>query len=117
MKNLKTDINEQRFYLSNHLTKINDIVNAVLGIKIPLKIVEKTNNRENYFDILSSENIKNMCGIMKKAFDEVTIGTFNVSWFENGVDIRFVFFYKTHNGSNAVDFCRMQIINNMIELM
>lgn len=115
--NLKTNYKEQKKYLEKHLEQINIVVGAILGYNPMLKIVQKENRTGTYFELTNSTNVKNLCGIMSQAFSKVTIGTFGVFWFENGVSLSFDFFYETKStGSNGVEFCKLQILDDVLKL-
>lgn len=114
---LKNNIDEQRAYLQRNLTQINTVVSAILGYRTNLEIVEKTNNRGTYFKVIDGRNIKDKCGVMAKAFVEVTIGSFSVGWSDEGVYMNFVFNYE-HNdgGTNGAEFCRLEVVNDFVKI-
>lgn len=116
---LKNNIAEQREYLERNLEQLNTVVSAVLGIRTHLRIEEKTNYRkETYFEVIDDRNIRGCCGVMAKAFTEVTIEDFGVRWKENGVCINLDFRY-THigGGSNGAHFCTVEIIDNFVKII
>lgn len=115
---LKNNIDEQRVYLERNLGQLNTVVSAVLGIKTDLKIEEKTDWRKaTYFKIIDDGNIRDCCGVMAKAFKEVTIGTFGVWWSDEGVCMDLHFNY-VHNsgGSNGAEFCSIDIVNDFVKI-
>lgn len=115
---LKNNIDEQREYLKKNLDQLNIVVSAVLGIETRLKIKEKTNYcGQTYFKIIDDENIRDYCGVMAKAFREVTISNFGIWWNDEGVSMDLHFNY-IHNsgGSNGAEFCRIDIINNFVKI-
>lgn len=116
---LKNNIDEQREYLQRNLEQLNGVVSAVLGIKTHLRIEEKTNYRkETYFEIIDDRNIRDCCGIMTKAFREVTIGNFGMWWSDEGVcmDLRFNY-QHINSGSNGAEFCRISIIDDFVKII
>lgn len=115
---LTDNIEEQREYLETNLEQLNTVVSAILGYKLRLEIVEKHNGKKTYFKIVDDRNIKDMCGVMEKAFDEVTISSFSVWWKEDGVGIEFDFNYKHIGcGSNGAKFCTIDITNGFVKII
>ncbi len=115
---LKHDVNEQREYLERNLEQLNTVVSAVLGIRTHLRIVEKTDFRkQTYFKVIDDRNIRDCCGVMAKAFQEVTISNFGIWWSDEGVCMDLHFNY-VHNsgGSNGAEFCRIDIVNDFVKI-
>ena len=114
----KNNIDEQREYLQRNLEQINTVVSAVLGIKTHLRIEEKKDYlKQTYFKIIDDRNILDCCGVMAKAFTEVTISNFGMWWSDDGVCMDLHFNY-IHNGggSNGAEFCRIDIINDFVKI-
>ena len=115
---LKNNVDEQREYLQRNLEQLNTVVSAVLGIKTHLRIEEETNYRkETYFNIIDNRNIRDCCGVMAKAFKEVTISNFGIWWSDEGVCFDLHFDY-THigGGHNGAEFCRIDIVNDFVKI-
>lgn len=115
---LKNNIDEQREYLQRNLAQLNTVVSAVLGVKTNLKVYEKKRYQgQTYFDIIDDKNIRDLCGVMAKAFTEVTISNFGIGWRDNGVSIDLHFNYVHINGgSNAAHFCTIDIIDDFVKI-
>ena len=115
---LKNNVSEQRAYLERNLEQLNIVISAVLGTKVELKIIEHTNYRkETYFSLEDNYNFRDKCGIMVKAFTEVTIGNFGMWWRDNGVCMDLQFEYKHINGgSNGAKFCTIDIIDDFVKI-
>ena len=115
---LKDNAVEQREYLEKNLGQINTVISAILGYKTKLEIKETTNCRGTYFKLSDHRNIREKCGVMAKAFEEVCIGSFTMGWSEEGVYISFVFRYQhIDGGTNASDFCAVNIINDLVTII
>ena len=115
---LKNNVDEQRAYLERNLEQLNTVVSAVLGIRTYLRIEEKTDYRkQTYFKIIDDRNIRDCCGVMAKAFKEVTIGNFGIWWSDEGVCMDLHFNYVHINGgSNGAEFCRIDIVNDFVKI-
>lgn len=114
---LKNNIDEQRNYLERNLEQLNTVVSAILGYRTHLEIVEKTNNRGTYFKVIDNRNIRDKCGVMAKAFTEVTIGSFSVGWGDEGVYMSFDFNYEhIDGGTNGAKFCEIEIVNDFVKI-
>lgn len=115
----KNNIEDQRNLLKKHLEEINIVVSAKLGIKVNLNIKEKTNyQKQTVFSLIDNKNIKNKCGVMESAFENVYIETFGVWWQEDGVAFELDFKYEHINGgSNGAKICTIQIKNNLLKLL
>ena len=114
---LKNNVDEQREYLQRNLEQINTIISAVIGYKTNLEINERKNCRGTYFGLIDRRNIRDKCGVMAKAFTEVTIGTFNVGWGDEGVYMSFDFNYQhIDGGTNGAEFCKIEIINDFVKI-
>lgn len=116
--NLKNNIDEQREYLQRNLEQLNMVVSAVLGIKTHLKIEEvKDCYKRIYVKVVDDRNIRDCCGVMAKAFKEVTISDFGMWWSDEGVCIDLHFNYVHNNGgSNGANFCTIDIINDFVKI-
>lgn len=91
---LKDNVTEQKEYLENNLEQLNTVVSAILGYKTQLKIKEEKDYRnKTYFKVVDDRNLKEKCGVMEKAFREVTISNFNMWWLEDGVSMDLHFNY------------------------
>lgn len=115
----KNNIEDQRNLLKTHLEEINIIVSEKLGIKVDLEIKEETNyKKQTVFSLIDDKNIKNKCGVMESAFENVYIEAFGVWWQEDGVVFELDFKYEhIDGGSNGAKFCTMQIKNNLLKLL
>lgn len=115
---LKNNIDEQREYLQRNLDRLNTVVSAVLGIRTHLKIEERTDYRkQTHFEIIDNRNIRDCCGVMAKAFQEVTISNFGIWWDDEGVcfDLHFNYVH-IGGGSNGAEFCRINIIDDFVKI-
>lgn len=110
---------EQREYLERNLERLNTIVSAVLGVKVELKIVEHTNyKKETHYSLEDNHNFRNKCGVMAKAFKEVTICSFGVWWKDQGVTIKLDFCYEyIDGGRNGANFCAVDIVDDFIKII
>lgn len=115
---LKNNVMEQREYLERNLEQLNTVVSAILGVKTRLQVEEKKNYRgEIRFEIVDRKNYRNQCGIMGKAFTEVTIEDFGMWWRDNGVCIELNFRYQhVDGGSNGAKFCTVEIIDDFVKI-
>jgi hypothetical protein len=114
---LKNNIDEQRKYLERNLEQLNTVVSAVLGYRTHLEIIEKTNNRGTYFKVIDNRNIRDKCGVMAKAFTEVTISNFGIWWSDEGVCFYLHFNYvHIGGGSTGAEFCRIDIVNDFVQI-
>ena len=109
---------EQKEYLERNLEQINAVVSEIIGIKTNLRVEKHMNYlMQDYFKFVDDTNIRNHCGIMKSAFKEVTIESFDMQWQENGVIIRFDFIYERIYGRyDRMQFCEIEIINDVIKI-
>ena len=116
---LKNNVDKQREYLERNLEQLNTVVSAVLGIRTHLRIVEEVNcYKETYFKVIDDRNIRNLCGVMAKAFKEVTISSFGMGWSDEGVGMSLHFNYDhIYGGSNGADFCRINIVNDFVKII
>ncbi len=115
---LKYNIDKQREYLERNLKALNTVVSAVLGIGVCLQIKEQTDYRkQTYFKLIDDRNIRDCCGVMAKAFKEVTISNFGIWWSDEGVcfDLHFNYVHLS-GGSNGAEFCRIDIINDFVTI-
>lgn len=115
---LRNNVVEQREYLERNLEQLNTVVSAVLGIRTHLRIVEKKDYRNaTYFKIVDDRNIRNCCGVMTKAFKEVTISNFGIWWSDEGVCMDLNFDYvHIDGGSNGAKFCTVDIIDDFVKI-
>lgn len=114
---LKDNITEQREYLERNLYQLNTVVSAILGYQTRLEIIEKTNNNKTYFRVEDNRNIREKCGAMAKAFEEVTVSNFGMWWFEDGVAMDLNFNYKhIDGGTNGAKFCSINIIDSLVTI-
>lgn len=115
---LKNNIEEQKAYLEKNLEQLNTVVSAILGYRTDLFIKEMKQGNKTYLELIDDRNLKDECGIMAKVFSKVTIESFNMWWSENGVCIELVFVYELNKcGSNCVEFCTLNIVNNMVTIV
>lgn len=115
---LKDNISEQKEYLEKNLEQLNTVVSAILGYKTKLKVKEIKQGNKTYFSITDDRNIKEKCGVMAKAFKEVSISTFSMWWQEDGVVFNLHFNYTLNDyGSNGVEFCRIKIVNGLVTIV
>ena len=116
---LKNSVDEQREYLERNLEQLNTVVSAVLGIRTHLRIVEEIDcYKQTYFKVIDDRNIRNLCGVMAKAFKEVTISSFGMGWSDEGVGMSLHFNYDhIDGGSNGVDFCGINSVNDFVKII
>ena len=116
---LKNNIDNQREYLKNNIANINIVASAVIGTKVNLEIVEKTNYQKlTYFSLLDSTNRREECGIMKAAFKNVYIENFGMWWDENGVIIDLHFQYEHIDmGRNGASFCKIKVKDGLVSVL
>lgn len=114
---LKDNTVEQKIYLEATLEQVNTVVSAILGYRIKLKIEEIGVGNKKYFKVADNSNIRKQCGVMAKAFKEVTINSYNMYWIDNGIGIDLCFHYKhIDGGSNSAKFCRINIIDGLVTI-
>ena len=110
-------IEEKKEFLRRHLDKINTVVTAYIGARVDLRIVEKTNIRETYLSLEDNSNFAECCGIMRRAWREVNIKTFNIWWDEDGCQLDMYFSYEhinfVHNGAN---FCTISVVEDFVTI-
>lgn len=109
---------KKRKLLENNLSKINDFLSKKLEIKTNLQIIENTSYRnETYFTMIDKTNIREMCGVMRYAFENVYISTFNI-WFDDDLEsatLDFHFCYEhIDGGENGAHFCMVIVENGNI---
>ena len=116
---LKNNTVEQREYLERNLEKINIIMSATLGVTVNLQIIERTTgSNQTYFKLIDNYNFRDKCGIMAKAFTEVTIENWGMWWRDNGVYMNFDFCYEHINsGRNGAHFCAIEIIDDFVNII
>ena len=115
---LKNNVVEQREYLERNLEQLNTVVGAVLGVKTRLQIEEeKSYNGEIHLGVVDRKDYRSHCGIMAKAFTEVTIENFGIWWRDNGVCMNLDFRYQhIDGGSNGAKFCTVEIIDDFVKI-
>ena len=115
--NLKDNIAEQKEYLEMHTEQLNTVVSAILGYRTRLKVTEHTQGNRTYFKVVDDRNLREKCGVMAKAFRNVTISNFGMWWFEDGVAMDLHFNYEHLNGgTNGAEFCSINIINGLVTI-
>jgi hypothetical protein len=114
---LINDVDKQREYLEKNLEQLNTVVNAILGYRTELKITEHMDYKKRIcLKIEDDRNIQEQCGVMARAFKEVTISS-RLYWQENGVFMDFCFCYRhITGGSNGADFGFVSIVDNMVSI-
>lgn len=114
---LKHNVAEQKEYLERNIEQLNTVVSAILGYQTELEVVEKTSGKTTYFKVADNRNIRGKCGVMAKAFKEVTIGNFAMWWCDNGVCIDLHFYYEhIDGGTNCAEFCVIDIIDDLVTI-
>jgi ribosomal protein L21 len=115
---LKNNVVEQREYLVRNLEKVNTVMSAVLGVTVKLQVVEHTDYRKNIsFKLEDNYNFRDKCGIMAKAFTQVTIENYGMWWRDNGVCMSFDFNYEhIDGGRNGAKFCTIEIIDDFVKI-
>lgn len=108
-------IEEKKEFLQRNLDKINTVVTALLGVMVDLKIVEKTNHRETYLKLEDNHNFTHCCGIMRHAWKEVRIETFNIWWKPVGCELEMYFNYEhIDGGHNGAEFARIEVVDDFV---
>lgn len=113
------DIAAQRELLEKSLVKINGLLSQKLGIKVHFKLEEKKDWCDRiYYKLHDDTNIRELCGVAKYAFEEITIGTWGIYWSDDYVTLSFYYFY-THprGGSNATELCSVLIENDEVTII
>ena len=113
---LKT-IEEKKEFLQRNLVKINTVVTAYIGARVNLKIVERKTMLETYLRLDDDHNFVRCCGIMSRAFSEVTVYTFNIFWNEDGCELVMCFSYEhIDGGHNVAEFCRINVEDDFVTI-
>ena len=113
---LKT-IEQKKEFLQRNLGKINTVVTAYIGARVNLQIFERKTMRETYLTLEDNHNFAHCCGIMSRAWEEVTVGTFNVWWGEDGCELLMCFSYEHINGGhNSAEFCRINVEDDFVTI-
>lgn len=117
--NYKNDVVAQREFLEKHIVGLNELLSKKLGIKVHLQLEEKKDYaKRTYYKLYDDTNLRDLCGVVKYAFKEITIGTWGIYWHDDYVVIDFHYFY-THprGGSNGVELCDVLIKGDEITII
>ena len=117
--NYKNDVVAQKEFLEKNKKGLNEILSLKLGIKVHLQLEEKTEwNGKIYYKLHDYTNLRDLCGVAKYAFEEITIGTWGIYWHDDYVVTHFNYFY-THpdGGSNGTDLCSVLIKDDEITII
>lgn len=110
-------IEEKKEFLQRNLDKINTVVGAYIGARVDLKVIEKQTWRETYLILEDNHNFADLCGIMNRAWKEVTIDTFNIWWYEEGCQLIMHFSYEhIDGGHNGAEFCRINVEDDFVTI-
>ena len=110
-------IEDKKEFLQRNLDKINTVVTAILGVRVNLKVVEKQTYRETYLKLEDTHNFAKCCGIMKLAWAEVYIETFNIWWTEDSAELDMHFSYEhIDGGHNGAYFGRIIVMDDFITI-
>ena len=113
---LKT-IEQKKEFLQRNLDKINTVVTALIGARTDLKVVEKTVRDETYFKLEDNYNYARHCGVMRRAWREVNIETFNIWWNEDGCELVLHFSYEhIDGGHNGAEFGRLDVMDGFVTI-
>jgi len=112
----KNDIVAQREVLERNLIALNGLLSQKLKHKVHLKLEEKQDwTKRISYELHDNENIRDLCGVIKYAFKEVTIGSWGIYWHDDYVVINFHYFYiHSDGGSNAAELCSVLIKDDEI---
>ena len=117
----KRDYNAQKEFLEKNLNNISTVVGAILGIKVNFELKKYETSHGVFFELSDPRNIKQYCGIMEKAFNEVKIQSVNI--FIDGDELNkhmviyFDFVYEHIDiGHNGAHFCTVEINNDIISV-
>ena len=114
--NLK-NIEEQKAFLKRNLEKINTVVTALIGVRTHFEIIEKVTFRETYLILADNNNFAQHCGVMRHAWKNVIIDTFNIWWNEDGCELVMHFSYEHINGGhNGAEFCRLEVFDDFVAI-
>lgn len=117
--NYKNDIVAQREFLEKHKSDLNVLLTKKLGVKVHLQLEEKKDWRGSvYYKLHDYTNLRDLCGVAKHAFKEITIGSWGIYWHDDYVVIDFHYYY-THprGGSNGVELCDVLIKDGEITII
>ena len=111
-------IDEQKTFLEQHLTKINEVISEYLEVDVNLQIQERRTYRgERYLKLIDDKNFCNDCGIMSRAWKKVVIDTFNIWWEPDGAILDMHFSYEhIDGGSNGARFCNVEVFGTGITI-
>jgi hypothetical protein len=110
-------IDDRREFLKRNLDTINTVVTAMIGVRTDLKVVEKTMRGETYFKLEDNKNYARFCGVMRHAWREVNIETFNIWWNEDGCELVLHFSYEHINGGhNGAEFGRIDVMEDFVTI-
>lgn len=110
-------IEEKKEFLARNLDKINTVVTALIGVRTHLQIVEKVTMRDTYLKLEDNNNFARYCGVMRHAWAEVNIDTFNIWWDEEGCELIMHFRYQHINGgSNGAEFARIRVEDDFVTI-
>ena len=115
----KNDVIAQREFLERNLEGLDELLSQKLGIQVHLQLQEKTSwNGKISYKLYDDTNLRDLCGVVKYAFEEITIGTWGIYWNDDDVIINFYYFY-THpgGGSNGTDLCHVLIKDDTITII
>ena len=117
--NYKNDVVAQKEFFNKNIKELNEMLSLKLGIKVHLQLEEKKDWRGSVYYILHDyTNLRDLCGVAKFAFEEITIGSWGIYWQEDYVVINFHYYY-THpsGGSNGTELCIVSISDDKITII
>ena len=107
----KNNIDMQKEVLERNIQRLNELLSDKLGYKVHLQLEVKNDRAlRTCYKLYDNTNIRDLCGAIKYAFKEVTIGSWGIYWDDDYVVINFHYFY-THpqGGSNGAELCSVLI--------
>ena len=113
------DYKAQREFLEKNIKGLNEVLSLKLGIKVHLQLEEKKDwCGRIYYNLHDYTNLRDLCGVVKFAFDEITIGTWGIYWNDDYVVLSFNYFYHhPRGGSNSTELCYVLIENDEVTIM
>lgn len=117
--NYQNDVVAQKGFLERNLFRLNELLSQKLGIKVHFKLEEKKDwCGRIYYNLHDYTNLRELCGVAKFAFDEITIGTWGIYWSDDYVTLSFNYFYHhPRGGNNSTELCSVLIKNDELNIM
>ena len=111
---LKT-IEDKREFLHRNLDKINMVVTAMIGANVRFEIIERQTPWETYVKLEDNHNFASLCGVMKRAWKNVRIETFNIWWTGDRAELVMQFRYEhIDGGHNGAEFGRLIVMDDLV---